>query len=279
MINPDDLPVETIELSDLQDKNGKWKYHEASEQFAMTVNMQYDRLKNSIEEKGQLRPVWIFRKRIVDGRNRCKALEELNISEVKVKKLPHKTSKDDLIELAKSEEMDRRHETPTQLACYAVREYYRMKKATTKKVTRDVILKDVPASTANYDNAKWIYKYQPVIFEQLFDGKAVILDNPHRPTQSLSAVKSFYSNKMKEDAALHAEIELQEKIDRENMNAEVEEEFNLKAIERNGKMKAYQAVDAAIIPALNTILNTNGITGDEYLKYQYAKMIERNKDK
>ncbi len=266
MININNLSVKSIALPDLKDKNGKWKYDESSEQFGMTVHMQYSKLKNSIKLKGQEVPILIWRNRIVDGRNRSKALDEHNIEEVLVRELPHKTSLADRMELAKGSEYDRRHETPTQLACNAVKEYLR-KKAAGVKVKQSEIVKDSLASSANFTNAMWIYKHQPNIFELLFNGEDIKLDNIL--THSLSAIKKFYKEREEAMKALTEQRELDEEV----AIAELDEIKDDDLVDRNGKLKIYLAIDTLLDP----IIESYNLDLKDYLGYKYQQ-VKNNKE-
>ncbi len=264
MINLKDLPVEIIPLSDLKDKNGRFKYDESSEQFGMSVELQYDVLKESIRKKGQEVPILIWRERIVDGRNRCKALDELDIDTVDVKKLLYMSTLEERMELAKDTEYGHRHETPTQLACNAVKEFFRLKKLG-KKVTEASVLKNSLASAPNFRHAKWIHENQPMIFDRLFKGELVKLDDEHRPTQSLAAIANVYKKQEKEMDDLKKQLEMDEELAISQLDQEDKED---KDINYNGKLKIYQAIDIFLDP----IIESSSITIEEYLVYKYGEM-------
>ncbi len=188
MINVNKITIESILLEDLKDRGGNFKTDTSADMFPMMGDIQLNVLKDSIAKEGQTEPILIWRGSIVDGRNRCKALNESGVTSVIVKKLPHKMSRDERIALTKLIENTRRHETPTQLACSAVREYYRLK-ALGEKVTVKVIVEKYPTSRGNFEVAKWIYDRYRGDFELLFEGKGIQLDKSKRLTTSLTAVK------------------------------------------------------------------------------------------
>lgn len=264
-----------IALSELKDKNGNFKYDESSKQFSMTVKMQYDMLKNSIGKIGQEVPIVIWRNRIVDGRNRCKALDELGINTVAAKKLPHQMSQEDRMQLAREIENARRHETPTQIACNAVKEYHRRKKTGLKVKTAD-ILEEFPASSANFTSANWIYKHQPDIFESLFDGDTVVTKDKYRPTQSLAAIMNFYKQKEKKDKERKEKSDMDEELARKEMdNVSIEEDTNIKT---NGKSEAYGAIDLVVDPLIEFYINSHKITLHDYLSYKWNQMKRDNEN-
>ncbi len=188
MINVKKLDSEIIALSDLMDKGGKFKTDTSADKFPMMGGTQFQILKNSIDAEGQREPIFIWRNRIVDGRNRCKALNELGVTEVEVKKLPHKSTEEERDSLVELIENTRRHETPTQLACSAVATYYQLKNKG-EKVPAENILKKFPVSSTNFKTAKWIYDNYHSDFTTLFDGGGIKLDGIDKVTSSLTAVK------------------------------------------------------------------------------------------
>ena len=197
MININKLNVEIIPLSDLIGKNGKFKLDESAEQFGRSMKMQYDQLKSSIADIGQTDPIIIWRNQVCDGRHRCVALHELEIDTVKVRSLPHKTGLEERMKLAKDTEFTRRHETPTQLACTAAKEYYR-RKALGQKVTARIILDAYPTTDSLLTPAKKLYEYYPAVFETLFNGGGVNIDpeNPYKLVTSLQAIWKHYKAEM-----------------------------------------------------------------------------------
>ena len=52
--------------------------HDEAKTTPMMGKEQYDSLKSNIEENGQIDPITIFRSKIIDGRHRFLALNELN---------------------------------------------------------------------------------------------------------------------------------------------------------------------------------------------------------
>ncbi len=271
MVNTINLTIESQALSELKDKNGNFKYDESSEQFGMTVSVQYEVLKESISKNGQQVPIWIWRDRIVDGRNRVKALSELGIEEVIVKKLPWKCKLEDRMELARNTEYGRRHQTPTQIACDAVKEYDRRKKLGSKeKNLKEIILKETGASSANFSSARWILKNKPLIFKRLFDGEELKLDGDFKKTQSLPAIQSHYKKQEKAMDELKKQLVMEEELAREQIDNVTEEEQEV--IIRNGKLKAYRIIDSSIDPLIEALGNSHEITLKDYLSYKWGQI-------
>ncbi len=100
------IPLEKLELHKL-----------ANEHPEMTEG-EFERLKESIGEIGQLEPILIYRGKIVDGRHRYWAFQSLGITEIQVKEIPHKTPLETVREIVFGSEV-RRHQTATQKAIKA----------------------------------------------------------------------------------------------------------------------------------------------------------------
>ncbi len=264
----ENLPVEIIALSELKDKNEKFKTDESSEQFPMMSDTAFKVHKESIKNTGQSVPIIIHFSNIVDGRNRCKASNELGIQEVEVRRLPRNCTLEERMKLAREIENSRRHETPTQIACNAAKEFFRLKKLGKKKVTEEMILNNSSASSTNFRHAKWLCEKQPMVFERLFNGEKVQLDD--RKTYSLTTVATFYKNREKAMNELLKEDAEYEALAIEKLDKEYDED---ETVDGNGKMKAYESIDTMI----NAMITNFDITIEEYLKYKYGQMM-RNKE-
>jgi len=68
--------VEIIPLAGL-------KLHEITNLHPVQTEEEYMAMKHSIEEQGQLVPVYTYRGKVVDGRHRVKAMKELGLKEIK----------------------------------------------------------------------------------------------------------------------------------------------------------------------------------------------------
>ncbi len=113
-MNLSKLKVVEIPLADLSGK-----VHELARINQMHSEEEFTKLKISIEAIGQTEPIKLFRGLIVDGRNRCKILSEMGSLTVKAIVLPHKTSKEELLEVQMASDA-RRNQTTTQLAIKAL---------------------------------------------------------------------------------------------------------------------------------------------------------------
>lgn len=90
------------------------RYHELANAFPMMTDEEFTALVDDIDQHGLLNPVVMFEGKILDGRNRYEACQKLGI--------PHREIKftgDDPAAFVASENLRRRHLTPTQLAVAA----------------------------------------------------------------------------------------------------------------------------------------------------------------
>ena len=154
--------------------------------YPMMTTLDFEALLESIKTYGQREPIILCRKLIIDGRNRVKALTELGISEVMAIELPVNTSKEKKEEIVKVNET-RRHQTITQRACGAVKQWVENKP---KNMTQKEFVKTQGVSQANFTIAKWIHTNSYITFEKLFNvGKLKLGGDRFKITDSLSAIK------------------------------------------------------------------------------------------
>ena len=268
MSDVEKLPIEIISLSELFNKKGEFKYDVASKQFPMMDPRTFELHKNSITNSRQIEPIIIHFLNIVDGRNRCKALYELGIDTVKVRRLPNNCTQEERMALAKEIEDSRKKPTPTQIACSTVMEFFRLKKLG-KKPSEASILKNSAASPQNFRHAKKIHEKYPTVFERLFNGESIVLNNPKRPTSSLAAIANFYKEIEKTNDAINEQAKIDEALAIEQLDKEVETEE--KEIDYNGKKKAYESIDMFF----DKLIENSDVTAKEYIAYKYQELKQK----
>ena len=101
----------TLKVKDLE-------LHTLANEHPEMTEVEFQRLKESIDEIGQLEPILIYRGKIVDGRHRFWAFESLGIAEILAKEIPAKTPLETVKEIVFGSEV-RRHQTATQKAIKA----------------------------------------------------------------------------------------------------------------------------------------------------------------
>jgi ParB-like chromosome segregation protein Spo0J len=93
------------------------QFHELADAFPLITGEAFDELKNDIKEHGQLEPVVLFEGKILDGRNRWRAMQELDLPHKEIK-LPKDV---DPVAYVWSKNAVRRQLTPAQKALAATR--------------------------------------------------------------------------------------------------------------------------------------------------------------
>ena len=101
--------------------------HELAHLTPTMTKEDFTRLKLSIKEHGQENPIMLYRGKCIDGRHRVKALRELGIELVTYESENSQLSIDDVRDKILHVYENRRHETPTQKAIMAWREYQRLR--------------------------------------------------------------------------------------------------------------------------------------------------------
>ncbi len=93
-----------------------YEIDEAANDYPMLTEEEHKRLVEDIKLNGQLQPVVIFEKKIMDGRNRVKAVKELQKS---LEVIIVTTTYEDALKLAQSNNDKRRHMSKSQFAMKA----------------------------------------------------------------------------------------------------------------------------------------------------------------
>jgi len=162
--------------------------HRVVEYNPMMEETQYNALRDDIEEKGQLVPVLVYRKKIVDGRHRLLALKELGEPTIKYVNLPSNYSISTVQGVVKSMET-RRHQDKTSQAIQGYRlwkkeGYNRIEAANYVGVTQSLL------SDCNY-----IAKHEgEVVLESLWEGNYYIKSDKTK-TRSLPAIRNDIKQK------------------------------------------------------------------------------------
>jgi ParB-like chromosome segregation protein Spo0J len=92
--------------------------HELANEHPKMTEVEFQRLKESIQELGQLEPVIMYKNQIVDGRHRYWAMESLDQSHILANEIAHNTPLDTVKEIVFGSEV-RRHQSSTQKAIKA----------------------------------------------------------------------------------------------------------------------------------------------------------------
>jgi len=168
--------------------------HELAETTPLMVTEQYEALKADIEANGQIDPILVYKGKIIDGRHRWLILQELEAEVITVATLSSKLTYEQLSSIVLSKEM-RRHETVSQLAIRAWKEYIKDTKANTLSgvaTKYGVALTHVKRANKIGGEKKTHYKRLDIL-EHLMEGKKINVGTTSRPmlSDSLSTIENW----------------------------------------------------------------------------------------
>ena len=199
-----DTNVHTLAMGDLT-------LHKLVSEHPEMSEVEFQRLKESIEELGQIEPILVYRGKIIDGRHRYWAFESLGLETISAKEIPHNTPLETVREIVLGSEV-RRHQTATQKAIKAwwatQRDGITYREAEVKFMTSRTMISACKyiSDTRGEDMLKELYKGIPVIIGI-------------RKTTSLRTAKTL----IKEEEAVATDARFQEErhisIDKANEEA------------------------------------------------------------
>lgn len=160
----------------------------------LTPNMiddQFNALVLDIKDNGQLEPVKVCRGKIYDGRHRMKALSLLGNKTIKID-IDDTLSEEDIKSQVRSLE-NRRHQTPTQLAIMAYKEYMLLSKDKETKENQGVVASRFGISRSNLAEVKSLAERAPDIVDFLFNGQKFNIGTVNNPsfTNNVRAINAF----------------------------------------------------------------------------------------
>ena len=175
----------------------KVEIHELAELTPTMTEGQFKALKQSIAEHGQQIPVVTYRGKVIDGRHRIKALRELGLTEVKSISEESNMSYEDIREKIMNVYENRRHQTPTQKAIMAYREYAKAKKEG-EKISQGAAAELYGTTVKQLGRAQTLHKLAgDDIIELLFQGNKLNTGTISQPnnTDSLATLILYYKNR------------------------------------------------------------------------------------
>jgi len=153
----------------------------------MATDQEQEALTADIKENGQLQPITLWRGEIVDGRCRQKALRMLKQAIAYVE-LDKELTKEEVEVYVKSVNT-RRNLTMAQKAMIAAKESFKKN----NKYTINQLAKAWGVSDKLVKNAKYIWKQDKEIAQNLFDGKAVTIINKDGEETTSSKITTVYA--------------------------------------------------------------------------------------
>lgn len=174
--------VENIEKLDI---------HEYAYLTPNMIDDQFNALVLDIKDNGQLEPVKVCRGKIYDGRHRMKALSLLGSKTIKID-TDDTLSEEDIRSQVRSLE-NRRHQTPTQLAIMAYKEYMLLSKDKETKENQGVVASRFGISRSNLAEVKSLAERAPDIVDFLFNGQKFNIGTVTNPsfTNNVRAINAF----------------------------------------------------------------------------------------
>lgn len=153
----------------------------------------YLSLKDSIKEFGQLEPIKMYRGKVIDGRNRIKALKELGITKVKYKNLDPQIPLEEVKELVVKGFERRRHQTVTQKAISAYK-YMLEQHNNGNKITIGEAAELFGSKRDVVSRVKSLHKIAgDEVIEALFNGKKIIIDKiNNKSTDNIRSILNYY---------------------------------------------------------------------------------------
>ena len=168
--------------------------HELAHLTPTMTKEDFTRLKLSIKEHGQENPIMLYRGKCIDGRHRVKVLRELGIELVTYESENSQLSIDDVRDKILHVYENRRHETPTQKAIMAWREYQRLRELG-EKIGQGEVADWMGTTIKQLGRAKQLDEVAGKdIVELLFQGNRINIGTEAHPnnTDSLSSLINYF---------------------------------------------------------------------------------------
>lgn len=178
--------------------------HKESLITPLMTESEFHSLKIDIMNNGQLDPITTYRGKVVDGRNRCNVLRELQKTTVKAVAMKTNSTIEDVKSLVQSKET-RRKQTPTQLAIYA----FKLIEQKVSGMTQVQVAHQIGTTDKAIGQARFLNKHLPHLLDILFEGKKVKIpgiQNTFITTNSLTTLVNTHKAKMVEDKESMPEI-------------------------------------------------------------------------
>lgn len=168
--------------------------HELANLTPSMTEAEFKGLKLSIHENGQQMPIKLYRGKCIDGRHRVKALRELGVTEVLYENENSQLSLEDIRTKILTVYERRRHQTPTQKAILAYREYQRVRESG-DKIGQGAVAESLGTTIKQLGRAKQLDEVAGKdIVELLFQGNRINIGTEAHPnnTDSLDSLINYF---------------------------------------------------------------------------------------
>lgn len=186
--------------------------HPLAELTPSMTTEQYEALKESLQSMGQLQPVIMYRGKVIDGRHRVKALRELDMETVKAVSENSQMSEEDIKERIIKGYENRRHQTTTQKAIMAYKEYLRLK-TTGEKCNQGAIAASMGTTRLQLSRAKTLHELAgDNVIKLLFNGNKINIGSTAIPsnTDNLYSLINYFKKHTEEIIASSEESTIAE---------------------------------------------------------------------
>lgn len=183
------MNVQTVNIKDI-------KIHRYAELTPRMIPEQFEALKMDIKDNGQLEPIKLCGTNCYDGRHRIAALTELGQTTVEAI-INNELSDSDIKSQVLSLE-NRRHQTPTQLAIMAYKEYKMLSSDSDTKESQGSVAKRFGITRTNLAEVKSLAERSPDIIDYLFDGNKLNIGSATVPnmTNNVRAISAWLKTDM-----------------------------------------------------------------------------------
>lgn len=168
--------------------------HDLANLTPSMTEAEFKGLKLSIHENGQQMPIKMYRGKCIDGRHRVKALRELGVTEVLYENENSQLSLEDIRTKILTVYERRRHQTPTQKAILAYREYQRVRESG-DKIGQGAVAESLGTTIKQLGRAKQLDEVAGKdIVELLFQGNRINIGTEAHPnnTDSLDSLINYF---------------------------------------------------------------------------------------
>lgn len=169
--------------------------HELAHLTPVMTDGRFKALKHSIEELGQKLPIVMYRGKCIDGRHRVRAFRELGLDEITAINENSQMSIEEIRETILNGYEQRRHQTPTQSAIMAYREWEACR-VSGEKGSQGSIAEKYGIGLKQIGRAKQLYSLAGSnIMELLFQGNKINIGTEHLPnnTDSLYSLINYFN--------------------------------------------------------------------------------------
>jgi len=187
------MKTRSILLADLE-------IHELVSLTPRYTNLEFNSLRDSIRDNGQQVPIVTYRGKVIDGRHRVKALRELGATHINAVSEDSTLSIDDIENKILNVYENRRHQTPTQKAIIAYRQWLKSQQLDTQLNQGDVA-ETFGTTRLMLSRAKSFHDLAgDDLLEHLFQGNKINIGTKGKPrnTDSLITLITYFRSRKEE---------------------------------------------------------------------------------